>query len=317
MKFNIFNWKYFFVAFLLIFCSNKLDLAQELTIPPPALNKATNYLPKWSPDGSKIIFCSTINDNWEIYSMNADGSNLTRLTNNTASDSAPFWSPGGKRIVFFSERDGNREIYTMKADGSEQTRLTINAAGDFNPSYSPDGKKIVFVSDRTGANEIFIMDENGKNQKALTKESNVSGVTRPTFSPDGRQIAFYSSKTGKDSDKRSLYLMKSNGSQIKPINAPSFDGNQFWSPDGSKFVFDASATGGNTSGNGEWEIFSMNSDGTACQRLTNNTNNDWGAAWSPDGSKIVYCSGLHNQYEIFVMDKDGSNPKRLTRLIYP
>ncbi|MEE8575969.1 MAG: DPP IV N-terminal domain-containing protein, partial [candidate division Zixibacteria bacterium] len=75
--------------------------------------------------------------NYEIYVMNADGTEQTRLTNNTSSDGSPSWSPDGGKIAFASRRDGNWEIYVMNADGTEQTRLTNNNSSDGGPSWSP------------------------------------------------------------------------------------------------------------------------------------------------------------------------------------
>src|SRR5262245_17758581 len=89
-----------------------------------------------------IAFGSNRDGNEDIYSMNADGSRVTRLTNNPAVDSYPSWSADGAQIVFNSDRDGNYEIYKMNADGSGQIRLTNNSAIDANASWSPDGTKI-------------------------------------------------------------------------------------------------------------------------------------------------------------------------------
>ena len=77
--------------------------------------------------------------------MNADGSGVTRLTNNTSSDAYPVFSPDGQKIAFTSTRDGNSEIYLMNADGTNQTRLTNNTSFDGWPSFSPDSQKIVFT----------------------------------------------------------------------------------------------------------------------------------------------------------------------------
>ena len=104
--------------------------------------------PRWSPDGTKIVFVSHRDGNREVYVMNAGGSNPTNLTTNPAMDGFPAWSPDGSKIAFDSNReDGTGQIYIMNADGSNQTRLTYNLSGDDGyPSWSPDGTKIVFDS---------------------------------------------------------------------------------------------------------------------------------------------------------------------------
>ena len=84
-----------------------------------------------------MVFESARDGNPEIYVMNTDGPNQTRLTNNTVLEELPAWSPDGTKIAFSSSRDGNEEIYVMNADGSDQTRLTNNAATDYIPTWSP------------------------------------------------------------------------------------------------------------------------------------------------------------------------------------
>jgi len=94
-------------------------------------------IPTTPAAGSRIAFESVRDGNGEIYVMDADGSNQTRLTNNPADDGSPAWSPDGSRIAFYSDRDGNYEIYVMDADGSNQTRITNNPAGDAFLDWSP------------------------------------------------------------------------------------------------------------------------------------------------------------------------------------
>ncbi|GAH29359.1 unnamed protein product [marine sediment metagenome] len=85
----------------------------------------------------KIAFYSDRDGDLEIYVMNADGSNQTRLTNNPAGDRKPCFSPDGNKIAFTSLHGENPEIYVMNADGSNQTRLTNNPGLDIGPSWGP------------------------------------------------------------------------------------------------------------------------------------------------------------------------------------
>lgn len=150
----------------------------------------------WSPDGSQIVFDAQKGNptgtasysnplTSEIYMINADGSNLRRLTDNAIMDSGPTWSPDGKTIVFASSRDGDPqytmkmayistdnkgafELYSMTADGQNIQRLTQNTANDYNPAWSPDGRSIAFTSNRDGNTEIYTMAPDGSQQTRLT-----------------------------------------------------------------------------------------------------------------------------------------------------
>jgi len=90
-----------------------------------------------------VAFVSDREGNREIYVMDADGSNQTRLTNNESSDEWPAWSPDGRKIAFVSRRDGNEEIYVMSLDGSNQTNLTNHPADASYPDWSPEEIKEV------------------------------------------------------------------------------------------------------------------------------------------------------------------------------
>ena len=180
----------------------------------------------------KIAFHSGRDVNFQIYTMNSDGSGQTNISNNLSDDSGARWSPNSTKIVFESFRDGNTEIYTMNSDGSAQTRLTNNAAADFGAAWSPDGSQITFVSDRDGNHEIYTMNSDGSAQTRLT--NNAAFDNSPSWSPDKQKIAFNSDMDG----NTEIYTMNSDGSGLSRLtNDVAVDGDPEWSPDGTKIAF--------------------------------------------------------------------------------
>jgi Tol biopolymer transport system component len=150
---------------------------------------AEDFHPRWSPDGTRIAFASNRDGDFEIYTMNADGTDLRRLTHNPASDSHPgSWSPDGRQVAFVSDRDGNPEIYVVNVDGTGETRLTNDPASDSHPAFSPDGMRIAFHSDRDGNREIYVMNADGTGQTRVTNRP--ADDFDPSWSPDGARIAF-------------------------------------------------------------------------------------------------------------------------------
>lgn len=253
------------------------------------------------PTGGKIAFASLRDGNYEIYSMNPDGSNQTRLTNNSAGDSYPAISSDGNRIAFASTRDGNTEIYLMNADGTGQTRLTTNPQRDIMPAFSPDGMRVVFTSFRNGRADIYVINVDGTNETRLTVSS--ANDFEPVFSPDGSKIAFTSQRDGYGQ----VYLMDADGAnQTRLTNQVADEYDPSFSPDGTRIAFTSFRDGPTN------EIYVMNVDGSNQTRLTNNTVADISSSFSPDGSQIAFVSNRDGQLEVYLMNADGSNQVRLT-----
>jgi Tol biopolymer transport system component len=254
------------------------------------------------PANTRIAFYSERDGNGEIYVMNVDGTNQTRLTNNSASDANPSWSPDGTKIAFESERDGNFEIYTMNADGTDQTRLTNNSASDTNPSWSPDGTKIAFSSNRDGEWEIFVINVDGTNEIELFDP--VGGVEHPAWSPDGTKIVF-SSNPGGNYD---IYVINVDGSgQTRLTDNSTSDAYPAWSPDGTMIAFHSTRDGNS-------EVYVMNADGSNPINMTNNSRFDGHPSWSPDGTKVTFRANTDGagSEEIYSMNADGSDQIALT-----
>ncbi len=206
-------------------------------------NSAYDYSPHWSPDGSKIVFVSNRGDSsvtggavsrisFKIFVMNVDGSNQTKISENSFDDEAPKWSPDGSKIAFVSKRDGNPEIYTINIDGTNLVRLTNSPTFDIMPNWSPDGSKIAFRSDRDGNPEVYTMNSDGTELLRVTK--NLSSDESPAWSPDGTKLLFVSRRDNiKDKSEdfvNEIYKMNADSSNIVRLTNNKFnDYSPSWS----------------------------------------------------------------------------------------
>lgn len=180
-----------------------------------SLTKGTgrNSEPSVSPDGKWVAFESDRDGGKpQIYVMKIDGSDMKRLTNDTAiAFYTPVWSPDGKKLVYYAEKgDRKDQVWTMNADGSNQTLLTGNIGHNFYPAWSPDGKSIIWCSpEEGGEGVIYTMNADGSGKKRLLAMS--SSWAR--YSPDGKWIAFISGKF----PNSAVYVAKADGSDAKKI----------------------------------------------------------------------------------------------------
>jgi thermitase len=289
---------------------NAYSAVQGGGTPPPTPTPTPIPTPPPSSE-SMVAFVSDRDGDFEIYTMDVDGTGVTQLTHNQAKDEGPSWSPDGSRIVFHSERDGHSQIYVMDADGSNETRLLASAAWDGWVYWSPDGTKVAFSRwadhDGTGdyRTEAYVMNANGTNVKRLTYSSALgsgAGAWPSGWSPDSSQILFYWYRGGYNQ----LWIMNSDGSSQRKLTTDThWNAIPTMSPDGTRIAF-ASYRDGN------YEIYVMNSDGTNPTRLTYVSEEDWRPTWSQDGSKILFESKRDGRTQVYWMNPDGSQQTRLT-----
>ena len=230
-------------------------------------------LPTWSPDGSKIAFSSTrgrTSFGLDIWVMDADGSNQSRLTTAPGQNGRASWSHDGTKIAFaqivnVSATEQVGEIWVMDADGSNQVALTSDGALANSPSWSPDDSKIVFQSNRDGTDQLYVMNADGT---AITRLTNGAWADQdPSWSPDGTLIAFHSNRDGAaplDETDFEIYVVNADGSSPTRLTTNSaFDGRPAWSSNGEQLIFD-------TRRDGNQEVYVMNSDGSGQVDVTNN-----------------------------------------------
>lgn len=156
----------------------------NLTANAAAVNDGS---PEWSPDGSRIAFQSNRNGDFDIYTMTATGSSVTRLTTHVAADRNPVWSPSGSHLAFESERDGSSQIYTMTANGSGQARRTSGNATELTPSWQGDSRPPVTTIDSAPASSTnnpigtfeFSSDEPGSTFECRVDSSPFQACSSP------------------------------------------------------------------------------------------------------------------------------------------
>ena len=119
--------------------------------PAHGTDRIHNFLPAWSPDGTKIAFMTNRDGNQEIYVMDANGSNLRRITRHPGIDATPTWSPAGNQIAFTSDRSGSPQIYIVDADGLDQPRrITSNESWADRATWSPAPFNEIAYAARSG-----------------------------------------------------------------------------------------------------------------------------------------------------------------------
>jgi Tol biopolymer transport system component/ribosomal protein L40E len=195
-------------------------------------------------------------------------------------------------------------ICVMNDDGGAFQFLTIIDAWDENPSWSHDGTQIVFNSDRDGNDEIYVMDSDGTSARRLTYS--LLSDRNPCWSSDGKRIIFVSDR---DETEGEIYVMDSDGSNVKRLTHNSvYDGQPVWSPDDTRIVFTSSRDVKYME-----DIYIMNADGGDQVNLTEGVREeDCDPTWSPDGKYIVFSSFRGGGPDIYRMDRNGGNLKRLT-----
>jgi Tol biopolymer transport system component len=246
---------------------------------------ASDGNPNWRADGRKIVFESDRetpenpvpsgfeSPDFEIFTMNADGSDVRQITFNELDDEDPAWSPDGRHIVLARDLDPvrgqvNYEIFTMTASGGDERNITNDPDPlDGLPNWSPDGQRIAFTSNRDGDAEIYTVNVDGWHVQQLTDNDTFDGA--PNWSPSGRKLSFQSYRAG----QLSIYTMRRDGGHQERLTYDAPDAfASAWSPDGCLIVYSSFANP---------EIFAITVDGTDPRNLTSDPAFDFVPDWQP------------------------------------
>jgi TolB protein len=256
----------------------------------------------WDATGSRLIFQSTRPPHGcdQIFTMRADGSDLTLVSGGVGRTTCGFFFPDGRRVIYASTHPGGTacppppdrsqgyvwplyaswDIFAADAGGGNRTRLTDNHVYDAECAISPDGRRIVFTSTRDGDLDLYEMDADGGNVRRLTDEPGYDGGA--FYSWDGKLIVFRASRPETREELEGYRALLGKG-LVRP---------------------------------GRLDIYLMNADGTGVRRVTRLAGANFAPFVHPNGRQIIFSSNLHDpsgrSFALYLVNLDGSGLERVT-----
>ena len=205
-------------------CMYSIDAGKVLSFPR---FRGTNTAPAWAPDGSQLMFSSSMAGNPELFIADVNGARPRRITYTNAANTSPTWNPKtGQTVVFVSDRGGIPKLYLMNIDGTGTTELDLPDKGYLiDPAWSPNGTIVAFSWRRPDGNfDIYIMEPITRDIRQITRDSGKN--ERPCWAPDGRHIVFESTRGG----TRQIWTMLADGSQPHQLTINGNNESPNWSP---------------------------------------------------------------------------------------
>jgi Tol biopolymer transport system component len=233
--------------------------------------------PRWSRDGQRIAFSSTRGQkgNFDIFVMDADGSNVIRMTDHPSNEQGPVWAADGQSLFFTGERDGRGEIYRVWLADKRVDRITNGINRAIMPEVSPDGRYLAYAAQTIMNFQVHVFDfTNGQ----TTQLTSGGGACRPSFAPDSQEMAFVRMTTGREPS--SLEAMRVNGTRVLHKHARMWSYYPDYSPDGKLVAFSVSPE--HHEGE-DWDlaIIDPHKPGADYVRLTSGPGNDRVPDWRP------------------------------------
>lgn len=224
---------------------------------------------------TKIAFVGTRSGKKEIYTCDADGSNLVQLTHDNAISVGPSLSPDGRRLLYTGYQSGYPDVYEIDLGSGARSRIMKYPGTNTGAVFSPDGGRIAVTLSKDGNPELYVTSSGGGGARRLTRSS--GSESSPTWSPDGDEIIYSSDDHGGSQ----LYRISASGGSGRAV--PTGRGNctePNWSPDGKKVAF-------NTRGGGGFEVAVTDLAAGGTRSLGEGNDPVWGA----DSRHLIFASG--------------------------
>jgi TolB protein len=257
--------------------------------------------------GSRIYFVSDRgmpNGNSEIWSMDWDGGNQTRMTTLGSLSIMPAISGDGSKLAFTTYKEGQPKIWII--DTQTKRRLPFynqEASLNANASFSADGSQIYYSSTASGTPQIYVAGIDGKGFRRISHREAIE--VEPKVNPKNPNQLLITSGPG----HQQLYQMTSEGVGVDRVtNGEGEASNPAWHSDGQHLAF--SWTSGLAKG--DWNIFVMDIGSKQYVQLTHSEGKNENPVWAPDGRHLVFTSTRSGKYQIYTMLADGTQVKQLT-----
>ena len=252
-------------------------------------------------NGGQAVYSSDEGGMPDVYLVDTDSGDVTRLTSSAGYDSEPVWSPDRMLIAFISNRTGDTTLWVMSADGAQEEMpfKDLKDVADFK--WAPDSTRLaIVVGDESGGRIVV-----GDLETGVTEPLTLAGekALLGGWSPDGEWVVY--SMT--EEDRAGLYKRNPRGVQEIQITN-GHDTNARWSPKDDLIAFNRPGEDDNL------DIFVVTPDGEDERVLHRTNGTETSFEWSPDGRRLVFVSDFDGNREIYLMDTDGKDePIRLTR----
>ena len=287
------------------------------------LHLSVSLLMAAAPKTAKILFTSARNGNYEVYSMNTDGSEKVNLTQHQANDLRAVWSPSGEEILFVSDRDGFRDLYLMEPDGSDIRRVFKKEVARWDATWAPDGKQIAYECVNWEDLTISICIATVGKQK----EQRIVKGFYPAWSPNGTEIAYIAYvPIGHTRRVTFIDVHTRRQKRLLPKKAMDWQNRPSWSPAGKKLAFSWNKNPLPPDHDPqvdpfppEWAtketIYIVNRDGTDLQQLVEEVGpKAWYPVLSAEGGEILYTQEVKGSLQIFKLDMHNGTRTQLTQI---
>ena len=270
--------------------------------------------PSISPDGEWVAFTSDRDSlgGWEIFIARIDGSQVQRLTFNSAADVNPVWGPD-TRIVFESDREGDWDLFLLDtATGGDPVQLTGDEGDDIAPFWSPDGERVYFQSNRDGVWGVYAV-EIATGDISLVVDTGLDGQN-PIVSHDGETLAWLQKNAFGVYD---LWVMDLESGAMHQLTDLGVDvGSPVFAPDDSILTFHANLEG-------NFDVFVVDVETGDLKTLTTSQADDYAPTFLCGSPIVVYHSdaaapeelpGLRQIFQVpaLPLDQPAPAPIQLT-----